>query len=83
MSSTFVIALILAIIVLSNLRLFLLIAGAAILALIVAGIGAVTESVAGDSPSTSILGPAPFEPEDGDPAQSSDNLPEAPPEQPR
>ena len=83
MSTTFVVALILAVIVLSNLRFFLLIACAVILALIATGIAGVSEVVAGDQPDTTIIAPAPSGPEPDDGAQSSDNLPDAEPEPPR
>ncbi len=83
MSTTFIVTLIIAVIVLGNLRLFLLIACAVILALIVTGVGTISGAVGGDGPNTTILAPAPSGPEPEDPAAQSDNPPQAQPEPPR
>ena len=77
MSTTFVVALILAIIVLANLRLFLLIASAVVLALVVTGVGTISGALADDTPPTSVVAPARPGPEPG-PAQQSDDRPQPP-----
>ncbi len=83
MSTTFIITLILAVIVLGNLRLFLLIACAVILALIVTGVGTISGAVGGGGSDTTVLAPAPPGPEPDNPDVQSDNLPQAQPEPPR
>ena len=83
MSTTFLVTLILAVIVLGNLRLFLLIACAFAVALMVTGIGTVSGGFTGDGPDTTVLAPAPPETQPDDPNWQSDNLPRAQSEPPR
>ena len=82
MSTTFVITLILAVVVLGNLRLFLLIAAAVILALVVTGIGTISGAVADARPDTTVVAPAPIGQEPDNQA-GPDTPPEARPEPPR
>ncbi len=79
MSTTFIVTLIIAVIVLGNLRLFLLIACAVILALIVTGVGTLSGAVGGGT-DTTVLAPAPPGSEPDNPDVQSDNLPQAQPE---
>ena len=83
MSTTFLVTLILAVIVLGNLRLFLLIACAVIMALVVVGVGTISGAVTGDGPRTTIVAPGPSGPEPDSSEGQSDNVPQAQPEPPR
>ncbi len=80
---TFLIILIIAVIVLGNLRLFMLIASAFVLALVVVGAEAISEAATGGGPSTRIQAPAQPGPELDDPGGQSDNSLQAQPEHPR
>jgi hypothetical protein len=83
MSTTFIIALILAVVIVANLRFFLLIAAAVLLALIITGIGAIAGALEDDGPDPTVLAPVPSGSEGSSPGGPSDNLPEAPLESPR
>ena len=83
MSTTFIVTLILAVIVLGNLRLFLLIGSAVVLALVVTGIGTVSGAMATARPSATVIAPAQPGQEPETPGQSDDPPPQAGSEPPR
>ena len=83
MSTTFIVTLILAVVVLGNLRLFLLIGSAVVLALVVTGIGTVSGAMATTRPSTTVIAPAQPGQEPETPGQSDDPPPQAGSEPPR
>ncbi len=82
-STTFLVTLILAVIILGNLRLFLLIASAFLVALVITGVGTVSGAAADGQSDTTFVAPAPPGPEPDDPGGQSDNSPRAQPEPPR
>jgi hypothetical protein len=82
-STTFLVTLILAVIVLGNLRLFLLIASAFLVALVITGVGTVSGAAASGQSDTTLIAPVQPGPEPDDPGGQSDNSPRAQSEPPR
>ncbi len=82
-STTFLVTLILAVIILGNLRLFLLIASAFLLAIVITGVGTIRGAASAGQSDTTFIAPVQPAPEAGDPGGQSDNSFRAQPEPPR